>query len=630
MRTAILWAIAVGAGLVSIGGCGAGKDPTHRPGVSYGGAGSGGTPSTGAGTHPGGSAGSEVGGGAPTGGRVVGGDGGRGGGEVTSTGGASPGGGGGALPAGAPSVGGSVGGEGGSGAIAAGGSWAGAAGAGTGGYDVTVGVGEICSAHADCGAGQICYDGLNVERRSCRVQCDVSSVGAQDSCGEGELCVARQGGGLAACLRVCEPFQTSSDCENDEYCYPNPDPGYTGGEVVSGLCLAAGSGTAEAGESCESSICADGLTCYQPAYDALGNDHCERTCDPGAAAGEAGACPTGQTCRESLVGDAACLQLCQASGDDCDAGEWCAPFYDWDGVPVVEGHCVQPGSLGAGDECDPGECAEGLVCARMPPPYEAAWSCRVPCDPDGDPCSDGAACVDILDGATGYGTCEPPCTRFEEGPPGCESGEWCAPTHLGNEAGTCVAEGTVAEGDPCAYSSECAAGQFCDCRFGFNGNCQANAAECVAACIPGATGNDPGACAAGQTCTALWIYGQVSAFGVCREPCDYDGDSACTDSEETCVPGELLPDGADACVDVPADAPSFGTQCWLLGVDDGDVCGETALCLIPEEPDAPATCEDVCRDLPGAPIGSSPHPDCQDPGDTCTEIEAGLAYGRCL
>lgn len=623
------WALLLGTGLVGLWGCH--RDEKDRLDRFVDEAGAGGTgaafPVTG---------GAPGGGTAPTGGQSLGGadSGGTGGVGGSVTGGVNGGLGGDPGGAGAAGEGpGGLGSAGAAGGFSGGVAGSGAeAGGGAGGASALPTLGDPCLDFGDCAPGELCYRGLT-STRSCRSTCELADVGTGRRCGPSELCVLQEGGAQAACLRLCTPFVTPTECPETEWCLPHPNVGYTGGSAVDGLCVEQAAGTGEGGEECETMGCAAGLTCYSTTGSMLGYDHCEPVCDPMAAPGAAGSCPLGASCRAPIgSGQPACLTLCDPFGSvTCEAGEHCVAYQDSDGEQTwLEGHCVQPGLVPLGAPCTPGDCAAGLDCLVDPPPFDQARRCRPTCDVEAPAtCGTSASCLPVAEGTSGVGTCEADCTPFAVGlDAGCAADEWCSPTYAGAEAGFCVAVGTTPIGAECSASVDCAAGGYCDCRFGRTLGCTVERA-CVSSCLPSLAPGAPGGCALGQRCVRPSVWGgEPASLGICREGCDFAAGETCSDPSETCVPGELLADGADACLDVPPAASPLGEYCFLLGVDPGDPCGPTALCtLLPG--DLLETCVEVCRVSEG-PLGAADHPDCAEPMATCVELAPGLAYGRCF
>ncbi len=633
------------AGEMGTAGDGAAGEAVAGTGTAGGAAGGGGVPGGGStargGAAGGGAAGSSTGGGAgaATGGAQTGGEAVGGG---TETGGDENGGStsGGAETGGAATGGVGTGGDA-TGGAETGGTATGGDEPGTGG-DMTAGaggaggaeipVGDPCLGHQDCTLdNQYCFFGVTTVR-SCREYCDAAGIGTDEGCREGELCTLYAYGAAGACLKTCTPYVTPSECPETEWCLPNPPTSYTGGVAVDGLCVEEAAGASEGGESCEGVSCAGGYYCYHAAGTELGYDVCQPLCDPEAAAGTLGACAEGSVCRAAFGSTtSSCVTLCDPFGAaSCGAGEHCVAYQELDGEALVlEGHCVDPGTKALGEACADGECGAGLDCIEEPPPYGVGSSCRPVCDLGmASPCGTAASCLPITRGDTGLGTCEPSCTLFGEGvAAGCVAEEWCAPTFLGGGAGTCVAVGAAAIGETCTAGDDCGAGAYCDCRFGQTTGCF-SARICTAACLPGAATGDPEGCASGQTCVRPSVWGgQPASFGLCREPCDADGAATCSDETETCVAGELLADGVDACIDVPP-AAAAGEYCFVVGIDEGDPCGPTNLCLALSG-DGNAICVDVCRFSEGG-VGTTDHPDCAEATDSCEQIAAGLDYGRCV
>ncbi len=510
-----------------------------------------------------------------------------------------------------------------------GGAGAGTGGAGTGGTGgsvVLVSVGAPCASSAECDAGATCYEGPGSSERTCRVACPLTEVGVEGDCGDGYVCALSTSAHGAACLAVCE--LGDSTCADEDWCVPRPDPAYTGGEAVTGLCNTRGSVTAGAGEPCDDGACAAGLGCYSPNYAGGGPERCEPLCDATAATVADSGCFSGETCRALTQELGVCIRLCDPLGaNGCPSGEWCHPYFvtGVDGA-VLEGQCVRPGTVGAGEACAPGGCVEGHVCASLASPFGAsAATCRGLCDPEEPACSGDQACVQLEDGQPGIGICQEGCAPFAAGAAAdCDAAEWCAPATAAG-LGVCAQAGAAELGAPCTRATDCAAGAYCDCRFGADHFCATDGGRCEAACDPAATGAEPGACAEASTCVPEIVAGVRQGFGICRPSCDHDASGGCADPDESCVAAELVGALADACVDVPT--AEYGELCDITELEVGDPCGARGSCALPE-PASPPTCVEACRVVVGE-IGSTPHPDCASEAATCVELAPDLGYGRC-
>ncbi len=574
----------------------------------------------------------------------------------TTTGGAAPAGGGGTnagggLPGGAAGIAGGAGpdagGRGGHGGVtgsggappvagqggeeeggAAGAPPGGAASGGTGGSVAFLTVGAPCTSSAECEAGATCYEGPGSGDRTCRIACPLTDVGLTGDCGEGFVCALATSAHGAACLAVCE--LGDSTCAEGDWCVPDPDPAYTGGEAVTGLCNTRGSVTAGAGEPCDDGACAAGLGCYSPTVVGGGPDRCEPLCDATAATLAESGCFSGETCRALTEEVGVCLRLCDPFGaDTCPSGEWCVPYAEvGEDDVVVEGQCARPGTVGAGEPCQPGTCVEGQLCDALESPYgDGAAVCRGLCDPAAAAgCAADQTCVLVDPRLGGIGVCQEGCSPFATGAAaGCGVTEWCAPATAPG-LGVCTTGGAAELGAPCTHAADCVAGAYCDCRFGADHFCATDGGRGEAACDPAAAGSEPGACADGTTCVPEIVAGVRQSFGICRATCDHDAATACADPDETCVAGELVGALADACVDVPP-AVEYGDPCAIDELELGDPCGARGVCALPD-PTSPPTCVEACRVALGE-LGSVAHPDCANAAATCVELAPDLGYGRC-
>lgn len=497
---------------------------------------------------------------------------------------------------------------------------------GSGNPPPTLPIGTACDEDADCGLGARCFYGPGSGTATCRVECPLASVGEPGPCGDGSLCVLGAGALEAACLTQCEP--DSPSCPPVDWCVPNPNPLYTGGLEVAGLCNTRGTAVTGDGEACETRSCQAGLACYTAAYVGGGPAHCEPLCDVTASSSVAAGCAEGELCRRLTTTAGVCLRLCDPFGEEsCPTGQWCAPYRELGSgdEPVLEGQCIAAGATASGDACTAGDCAAGALCGRVASAYGATPArCGAVCDPTADGC-DGATCVPVVSGATELGSCQSGCAPFLQGQEaGCAADQWCAPTAT-EGLGVCKEPGTVGLGATCSGVSDCGAGAYCDCRFGVDASCAPEHGRCEAACLPGATEEQLGACPSGAVCVPKITSGSAQAFGLCRPSCDAEGSVGCAEADESCVPGALLGTGADACFDLPLPLLAPGDAC---GSDRelGEPCGPDAVCAW--DPEAGPRCVETCRFALGAP-DSTEHPDCASATARCVELAPGLAYGRC-
>jgi hypothetical protein len=494
---------------------------------------------------------------------------------------------------------------------------------GIGGFgDDLAAIPMACLSDKDCTVG-ICFDGPSAQTRSCRLACDTASVGQQGSCATGQVCTYASGAQKAACLDLCTPFQSPSTCRTGDWCYPAPHASFTAGVSVAGLCLAAAE--YPEGERCPGGGCGLDLLCVSPTLVAFDTYYCQRACDRDAAAGHPGACSPGETCFTAADGGSYCAALCDpfSQSSQCPESHWCYPFHaSTSGVPEVQGRCVLPGKHPLGANCNLGECAAGLKCAQEPAPsHDGQLTCRPICNPKTpNSCQSGETCIpDRTSGKPlASGTCQKSCQLWQSEPcaAGCASNEWCAPSNLDPGFGYCEAAGSQTAGAACSLSKACAPGNVCLCQF--KNSCALDGL-CERACDRSAAGLDPVHCLANEVCAAEPVAGGWSAFGICRGSCDYDAKVPCADPTEICVPGELLLDGRDTCLDVPKSNPCS------LNTFPGAPCGSTALCT---DESMFLNCTNVCRVSVGA-IGTNNHPDCPNPSDVCSELSPGLGYGKC-
>ncbi len=578
MKKLVALCLTTGVSLASIAGCGAGKDPKSHGNTDFGKAGSAGEPGSGGGLAVAGSAGAA---------------------GTANVAGASPGG----TPA--------TGGRGGAG--------------GGGGGEAPIPFGADCDRDEECGTQGICYVGPGSSLGTCRAECSVDFAGESGGCPAGQLCVRTRAGSAAACLVSCDPTVNPYACGELDWCLPDPIPTYTGGTAVPGLCVNRGKATADNGAPCEGGSCAPGFVCYQGAMPTVGVPHCTAPCDPGAVAGSPQACGEGEICRRTSATAGACLRICDPyTTNTCPSGEWCFPFHEQlaDGTSIVEGHCVQPGERDEGEPCVLGECGEGLLCAQPSTPYpQSGLACRRICvlGLDND-CGD-AVCSAVAGDTLELSVCQPNCELLGEGSEaGCGDDEWCAPSAVSG-LNACTVPGSASTGESCMSSAECAAGNYCDCRFGSDSACLEQG-RCELVCDPQASGS----CSEGSVCVPEVRVGVVAPFGVCRDVCDFDGMSGCSDAEESCVPQELLGTPSDACLDVPSGL-SLGQPCGRPRVELHEPCQPLAMCVVSER-SGEAECVDVCRPEAGG-FETVNHPDCADPEATCRQISLELPYGHC-
>lgn len=452
-------------------------------------------------------------------------------------------------------------------------------------------IGEPCTLAGDCAAGELCFQAPGVQALSCRRACLPTEVGSRGSCASGELCVLSLGGDKAACHLPCAPFDDEPGCGMNDRCVANPPAALVGDSSPEGLCLYGTVGSAGRGEPCADG-CGLGLVCYEPE---LGRGRCEPACSLEAEGDAPGTCPSGEECRPAGIGAGACIKGCDPLGENpCGEDRWCAPFEHWEGSrAVVAGQCVTAGPKEEGEECADLECGVGLLCSSPPSEYPGPALCRPFCAPEARPICEVGQCIAELGPHLDLGSCVSSCTVFREGPEaGCEDDEWCAPLSEDPEVGTCTSQGPNEAGGPCASHADCAAGHYCDCRFGANASCQ-NALKDPDApdgpdnldpklCLRICRLADPMAeqCPEAQRCVPLQGAGASLGYGACREACDFAAGTACSDELETCTPGALL-GSEDVCLDSPPWI-GIGEECDLASFDLGDPCHESGRCGYPD------------------------------------------------
>lgn len=479
-----------------------------------------------------------------------------------------------------------------------------------------------CTSDTDCTNG-ICYAGPAAQTWTCRLPCNVESVGTQGDCNAGQLCTFTSDGKQAACLDPCTPFAEPSPCGDGDWCYPMPHASFTAGVAVPGLCLPAGEYTE--GVRCSGGGCGLGLLCSSPARNALDTYHCEPACDPAATVGQPGACATGESCITEVEGRGYCARHCDPFGqtNPCPTGEWCYPFHTQPGsISGVEGRCVKTGKHPRGATCTIGECDVGLKCARAAlPAQDGSVTCQPICDPNAAAaCPEGEVCIAerVAGRAPSVGTCQKSCQASESDPckAGCASNEWCAPASLEPNSGVCVLVGTQATGATCNSTKRCGPRDICQPKA--PGADSVFDSVCQRTCVLSENGVDSINCQAGEICVADRLQGAWTTYGICRGVCDHDNAVPCARAAETCVTGAILPQGRDACYDLG------DVWCAVYGYG-GEACGATKVCTVDL---VFAECTEICRVSRGA-IGTDHHPDCSRATSTCDEITPGLAYGAC-
>ncbi|MDF1562480.1 MAG: hypothetical protein P1V51_05520 [Deltaproteobacteria bacterium] len=262
------------------------------------------------------------------------------------------------------------------------------------------------------------------------------------------------------------------------------------------------------------------------------------------------------------------------------------------------------GVLSCVEECDDGNTLAGDGCSA---------TCTL-CDPA---CAAGETCFGSV--------CARGCLPW--GPAadsGCAEGLRCFPAFQPNQSNYCLPAGTLAEGDPCGTGSEdCGAGLIC---------IMVNAVDavCRTLCASGSGPGDPGACVAGEGCTPLGLSdGTRSSYGICEPSCSFHApEAACSDPGQLCQPGEIYLSPFDPCLPTPQAILAPHDGCSAAGLSEGESCGAGAYCTtLPAA--TSVTCEFVCMTSQGA-LGTTSHPDCPAPTDTCTDLFASTLFGLCV
>lgn len=188
--------------------------------------------------------------------------------------------------------------------------------------------------------------------------------------------------GVCVGINACNPAEKAAACPAGETCSLVSQNGDTSCEM---------SGTAMAGQSCGPQMnCADGLICVNVGQGGV----CWEACDQANPCTNANATCLGLQgidwglCEEVMA--------CVPYDDQCPANEYCA-------IADAMGNtaCAPEGPNALGAECGGamGGCMKGGICVATAMGQPA--TCREPCDPANDQCSQGA-CAMV---ANGWGIC---------------------------------------------------------------------------------------------------------------------------------------------------------------------------------------------------------------------------------
>jgi len=463
-------------------------------------------------------------------------------------------------------------------------------------------LGDTCVEGRCQGAPLACDDDNSCTRDfclggSCRTEPLVGPCDDGDACTDGDACLNGRCQGSA---RICgDPptawcdgdtrvsYSVAGQCRDGDCLYPESrhlcsrgcQDGTCLGDPCEGVDCSVPPGPCQGPGTCREGLCeyplADGAPCEDGDWCTVG-DTCaggtcrtgeERSCDDGnpctadscSSAGRAclhaavgGLCDDGDPC---TLGDHCNLGSCVGgSVDPCDddnpcTRDGCLPGEGCRHAPTGEGlPCDDRNGCTAGDRCVQGECrGQGLDCNDGNPctldlcddPQVGCYHRprTGSCD-DGDPCTEGDACVD--------GECRGGSLRS------CDDGDPCTADRC--EAGFgCVQEpasgGACSDGDPCTRNDTCVEGLCRGVPLCDDGNvctddrCSGGACDYVPL--------DGGSCDDGNDCT---VNDRCSG-GACRgTPLDCNDGDPCT--ADFCQRGQ-------GCV----HAPVSGDPC-----DDGNPC----------------------------------------------------------
>ena len=447
----------------------------------------------------------------------------------------------------------------------------------------TVAEGEDCQGLLDCQKGLVCV-GVCVAP-------DCSPITTAKSCAEAnEVCdglTLTDGTRLdiGFCFQPCDGFATPSTCDSGEWC----SPGQTkeNGKFP-GSCVAGG-GSKGPGAACTANTeCADGSFCFG---DGSGGGACGVLCDSTLTTNTGpGACGEGQGCGNLVIENE------DGETEELDLGT-CVEACDFDGGDACNDTT---------DTCIPGEIRGGTFdsCGNTPSkdPYATCTAAE-----EFQYCNSTSLCMELAgSGYDGY-VCHQLC-RFAEGAAGSLDHKDC-----GGEAG----------------------GKVCATRFSETfpvGVCT------TVDCDP--TQTDSGACEATEGCRL--ISADNDQAGQCQPACNYDdAASTCADGKQ-CYAGEILGffqaiDGisGDFCDDLKPDAATRwplnpGEACDTTNkIEEFELCGPLAMCLEISQAATGVRCYEFCRSSEKA-FGSTAHPDCNSPTQTCTAVFQSTELGVCL
>ncbi len=463
--------------------------------------------------------------------------------------------------------------------------------------------GDACASGDDC-LGGICTDGVCCER-ACGSPCKACDVaGSEGQClpisgpSRGEGCVACEVG-------VCVDDGSGADAGTDAGMDAGTDAGMDTGTdagMDAGTGAMLGTVCAADGE-CDSGFCVDGVCCERA---------CRGVCKACAEPGTEGMCtivsgaPRGTrtgcmmcddgVCDEMTLGDngAACVTAMECDSGHCVDGVCCERActgtckacgeVGTEGMCVLisgaprgtrtgcltcdEGVCDDGGGMGTlgtactmDDECDSGQCTDGVCCER---------ACRGTCKACGEAGSEGM-CVPVSGAPRGDRT---GCTTCDEG--------------------VCSTSGTL--GSSCDDASDCDSG-FCTdgvcCERACRGTCKAcgeagSEGMCVpvsgaprgdrtgcATCDEGVcAGSGPGgtACVEDSECSTGFCTDGFCCERACRGTCKGCGEPG---SEGLCVPVSGEPRGdRTGCTTCTTGVCTIAGEVGELCIGTAEECGD--------------------------------------------------------